>query len=453
MNTIDMDDPQDSDLETAANAWLLSNMAHSGIPLDKWTLVLEDPGKLTSIDQEQPCTVTPPMTMRFARLLIKYLESSLGISATTSSHADSVILSGYTGSTTDIDRNLNLARWYIAWHASTSLIDQTIRDLVVALLDLYGNSQSIFRGEPREYQEVSSTIYRLYGVDDAALIEKSVRSLLRIARQYEKIDNDLELQAVVQHLGGKTNLIDFSSSVWIALYFACSKEHEYDGRILELDTSTSRKDIHIFSESTIPKIERRIQAQQSVLVSPKTGLLKPNILKSVTRIVSQQKRPLMIYLREVHRIRIESIYPDIHGFIREQEAYLSYEILLEAGNTLMRRGRPEEALRYFNKAQIIDQDPFFIGQAKSSKALALMKLARNNEALVSADSAISILDSRKSTSLGNAHLVKAIVFWEQGRTIEAYAEVLEAISNFEEGSCEREVVEKFRIRCLTEMKM
>ena len=81
----------------------------------------------------------------------------------------------------------------------------------------------IYRGEPEHYRKVSSTLYREYA-DKIEVehfdIEVVQKEILDKAKQYTQ-ETDVEILAELQHYGGKTNLIDFTTDYNIALFFAC----------------------------------------------------------------------------------------------------------------------------------------------------------------------------------------------------------------------------------------
>ena len=43
---------------------------------------------------------------------------------------------------------------------------------------------------------------------------------------------DFEILTEIQHYGGKTNLIDFTTDYFIALFFACDGHHDEPGRVI-----------------------------------------------------------------------------------------------------------------------------------------------------------------------------------------------------------------------------
>ena len=424
-------DPQIKDLEGAASAYLLFKVARSGVPLERWALQTCSENRHETASEYR----TPRMPINTARLLLEYLESNFDITSIDIQTDDDTALILSTDSSVNPSAYGDTARWYLDWHASTSLIDDTIREFVIELLKISENESNIYRGEPKNYYNISSTIYRHYRIDDAAFIEKATKALLRVARRYESIQDDLELQALIQHYGGRSNLIDFSTSIWIALFFACFEisERENAGYLFVLDTS-SCGDFQILRESEIATVDNRMSIQKSVFLSPPSGVLDPAHLKTSIKISSELKWSLLDYLREVHHKYTESIFPDIHGFIREQDEYLSSDVLMEAGNALMRQKCYQDSIQYFEQVLLLHPTGFFAGQAEAAKAIALMKLNRDDDAIASADRALVHLKTGTSNPRGTAHLAKALVYLGQGRIAKARSEIIKAVNNFSGGA-------------------
>lgn len=182
----------------------------------------------------------------------------------------------------------------------------------------------LYRGESRHFETVSSNLYRVFlehkdfDIEAEQLdIEVVQKQMLEEARKYlRRTSSDCELLVEMQHYGGKTNLIDFTTDRFVALFFACEQSASEDGRIIcqgkKLLSSTIKEP---------PEPISRVIAQSSVFVRPSEGFIKPDD-NDIINIPSEIKLPMLEYLRESHDISIETIYNDVHGFIRYQKDYM-----------------------------------------------------------------------------------------------------------------------------------
>ena len=57
---------------------------------------------------------------------------------------------------------------------------------------------------------------------------------LKDAKKYTFQTKEFEILTSIQHFGGKTNLIDFTTDYNVAAFFACDAPHDRDGRIVFL---------------------------------------------------------------------------------------------------------------------------------------------------------------------------------------------------------------------------
>ena len=95
----------------------------------------------------------------------------------------------------------------------------------------------IYRGEPRRYRKVSSSLWRVCKRKmetedfDIQAIEDPI---LESAKNYTSEQEEIEIWAELQHYGGHTNLIDFTTDSHIALFFACDRFFDKPGRVLFL---------------------------------------------------------------------------------------------------------------------------------------------------------------------------------------------------------------------------
>ena len=209
----------------------------------------------------------------------------------------------------------------------------------------------IYRGENREYPQVSSTLYRLYPHIDAPGFDITVvqDEMLAQARSYARYMgalSDFEILSQIQHNHGATNLIDFTSDYLIALFFACDGEPDASGRVILL--SETGDDYHI--DAPINPAHRVI-AQKSIFVTPYNGFVEPDDLVVVDK---NLKPEIMSYLRDCHGVSTEAIYNDLLGFIRHQSIHQSDYIEFYAGLSFGQKGNHEQAKAHFANAIMLN---------------------------------------------------------------------------------------------------
>ena len=263
----------------------------------------------------------------------------------------------------------------------------------------------IYRGEHKTYVEhpyngkVSSSLWREFCIEKETFdIEVIQREMVRaakkhagylsqdsranpeklsvFARGFSDININHEILIEIQHYGGKTNLIDFTTDYFIALFFACDGFYDEDGRIV------LQKIDEIISMITRPRNPRhRVIAQKSVFIRPPKGFIEPRA-EEIVIIPASLKQDILRNLRNYHSISIESIYNDLHGFIRNQdlhgEAYTNFYRGLACGDraneatTLeVRKQECEKAIAHYTKAIEFKPD---LGSAYNNRGEALLHL-------------------------------------------------------------------------------
>ena len=97
------------------------------------------------------------------------------------------------------------------------------------------DNSCVFRGESIKFQQVSSKLWRFNNKELKANVCDLEKRIYSDAKKHFA-DNQatLSVLAELQHMGGHTNLIDFTENIFMALYFACDskKYQEYDGRVI-----------------------------------------------------------------------------------------------------------------------------------------------------------------------------------------------------------------------------
>ena len=137
-----------------------------------------------------------------------------------------------------------------------------------------------------------------------------------------------EILTEIQHYGGKTNLIDFTTDYFIAIYFACSGHPKEVGRVILLEKGEEIRNVLVRPRNP----RHRVIVQKSVFVQPSKGYIEvPK--NNIVSIPACLKQPLLEHLRKFHNISTETIYNDIHGFIRYQNIHQNAYVQLYMGQT------------------------------------------------------------------------------------------------------------------------
>lgn len=205
----------------------------------------------------------------------------------------------------------------------------------------------IYRGESKENKKVSSGLYRYldrkYGKKikmeglDIEFVQKE--GIIEEAWKYVPGEEEFEVLAQIQHHGGKTNLIDFTTDYLKALYFACEGYPRKKGRIILLNRNEeNEKEMNIKS----PRNPRnRVIAQSSVFVRPPKGFIEPGRI-IIIPIPWELKKAILEHLRKCHGISSEVIYNDLHGFITKGRIREGAYMQFFKGLTIMKEGLKDE---------------------------------------------------------------------------------------------------------------
>ena len=223
-----------------------------------------------------------------------------------------------------------------------------VRNIIREIEEKSISGDYIYRGEPEHheeppyYEKICSSLYRQYARIEADEFDIEVvqEEILAEAEGYSDATSDpIEILTQLQHYGGKTNLIDFTTDHLIAIFFACDRSDSLkeDGRLILLKKDEKRKD-----QILVPRNPRnRVIAQKSVFVRHPNGFLSPDDVEIIT-IPAHLKQPLLTHLRKYHGISTETIYNDLHGFITNQHFHESAYSEFHRGLTSQLRGNNAE---------------------------------------------------------------------------------------------------------------
>lgn len=202
-----------------------------------------------------------------------------------------------------------------------------ILELTREIVEKSANGNCIYRGEPEYYDKVSSALYRLIpdGFDSGKFdLEHLQKEILKNARNHihDHEKEDFELLTELQHYGSQTNLIDFTTDYHIALFFACYGSHDKDGRVIVLQRTEDIEKKYRIKRPQQPL--NRVMAQKSIFTQPHKGFIDSNDLMTVP-VPANLKQWILIYLRNFQDLSTQSIYNDLHGFIRDNDLRYSRE--------------------------------------------------------------------------------------------------------------------------------
>ena len=226
----------------------------------------------------------------------------------------------------------------------------TVGEILRKIEEKADKGKYIYRGEPEHYQEkpycgkVSSNLYRVFLEDNEFDVESEhfdveiiQAEMLRTAKLFaRKTTSEVERLAEIQHYGGKTNLIDFTEDYLVALFMACDTSLSKDGRIIMQE----REIIASYIKDPYEPMNR-IVAQRSIFVRHPDGFIQPN-QEDIINIPASLKKSVQEHLERSHGVSAETIYNDIHGFIRHQSLKLETYRTIYKGLAQKQKGDSED---------------------------------------------------------------------------------------------------------------
>ena len=230
---------------------------------------------------------------------------------------------------------------------------RTVNGILRKIEEKADTGEYLYRGEPEHFQEdpyygkISSNLYRDFlereGFDVEAEhfdVEVVQEAMLSAARKFfRKTVRDFEILAEIQHYGGKTNLIDFTTDYLIALFMVCDREESLckDGRVI----LQKRELIDPYIQEPYEPVNRVI-AQKSVFVRHPDGFILPNE-DDIVNIPADLKILIRKRLERYHDVSAETVYNDLHGFIKNQDTHLGGYVDFYMGAAEAQKGDSENA--------------------------------------------------------------------------------------------------------------
>ena len=270
-----------------------------------------------------------------------------------------------------------------------------ILEIIGKIAKISAEADYIYRGEPECYERVSSNLWR--ELKEAKALHLDIESVQKAeldkAKRHTEKTDEFKILTEIQHFGGKTNLIDFTTDYYTALFFACNGSSSKHGRIILQRKNGIIKDW--IREPRNAEPESRVEMQKSVFVRPPNGFVEPDI---VIVIPKDLKRPLLNYIEKEFGISTETVYRDLHGFIGSQASRLDTYKEGRKGINAQKDGdkadNPEEKNRGYQEAvkhftNVIQQNPE-AAEAYSGRGLAYLSIRALDKALADFSRAIEL---------------------------------------------------------------
>ena len=197
-----------------------------------------------------------------------------------------------------------------------------ILEIIGRIAEMTADGDFIYRGEPQHYEKVSSSLWREcreeIGTEEFGIEAIQERMLDSSERLYPRRQIEFEILTELQHYGGHTNLIDFTTDNHIALFFACDGFLDKPGRIILFQRTEKTNEDYKIREPQNPR--NRVITQKSIFVRPPKGFLESGQY-DVIDIPKSLKEPILDHLQKQHGISTQTVYNDLHGFIRDQSSH------------------------------------------------------------------------------------------------------------------------------------
>ena len=249
-----------------------------------------------------------------------------------------------------------------------------VRNIISEIVEKAADGNYIYRGEPECYTQVSSSLWRqlqsAFTLHDGVNFDYNViqESYLKDARQYrgDLYRDDFELASQLQHLGGSTNLIDFTADYLVALFFACDGAHDKPGRVILFERAEDKSSRYKIKVPQHPI--NRITAQKSIFVRSSQGFLEQDEIKTVC-VKAELKESILTYLRKHHGIYTQTIYNDLQGYIKHQKNH--HKAYIEYGRGQLSRRNNAVRIVSVNGKAINDNAPVYTAIEHYSRAIEL----------------------------------------------------------------------------------
>ena len=223
-------------------------------------------------------------------------------------------------------------------------------------------THGIYRGEPECFPRISSGLYReLHEIDDESFhIGAAQQRRIELARRYAPHLSNDDVLTRLQHLGGKTNLIDFTRDLNVALFFSSYHSPDEDGRVILMqEPLVLREEDNVSAPYKLMAHgtpANMTGAQKSVWVEPEKGYIDEEHV-TIIEIPGALKPEILAHLQVVYGVEASTVYNDLSGFIRDQDRFRDYEAEWHAGVRAYENSQYESAIESFTHYEQLVEAP------------------------------------------------------------------------------------------------
>ena len=310
--------------------------------------------------------------------------------------------------------------------------DSKIQNLLRRIRKRSMQGEYVYRGEPEKYKKISSAFYRKYEKkieEEKFDIQIAQNGMLAQVKGYTDFTDETDVLTELQHYGGKTNLIDFTTDYFIALFFACDGSPKKNGRVILLNRESSPGTI------TSPKKNQNNRAisQKSIFFqSPKGYLEEKDSAVAIIPIPRGMKQHILNYLKKYHDITTHTIYNDIFGYIQNQEKHHGAYTEFYIGLTSHKKERYQEAIEHYDQSIEINPQHAI---AYYNRGLAKSALEQYHDAIADFDQTIRINHHDALSDFDRAIRINpqnAMAYYSRGLAKHALGQYHEAIADFDQ---------------------
>ncbi len=318
-------------------------------------------------------------------------------------------------------------------HINTKVSDTDIYKFLQSIFSKCKNMEHIFRGENKKFNKpLSSALYRQFHDEfcfDKKITKEEKEEKFKLIKSVDKntINNLFRYFAApstaentltyLQHYGGITNLIDFTKNINIALFFACTgSNNDEDGhiylckidRFYRYHKQSEIGNGHDLCISPTVKDDWMV-SQKTIFVVPDQGHVKEDL---DIVIPFEYKAPILVHLARYYAINTESVFCDIHGYIRNHEHKSLVDIILEEWDDYINQAIEnlqlkdyEIALEYLERAIELAPDDT---TAYNIRGVVEYELHLYDDAILDFNQAIELAE-KDATAYNNRGIVKAVL--------------------------------------------